>query len=149
LQRIQIIKGWVDDAGQTHEQVFDVAGDTDNGAWVDETSCRPTGSGAPSLCAVWRDDDFDPARDAFYYTRVLENPSCRWSTRHCLAAGVNPFAASCQAQADALTAKLQEEQGAKGDVYGNCCRQAAQEPFYSPVIQERAWSSPIWYVAKQ
>ena len=48
--------------------------------------------------------------------------------------------------ADALTAKLQEEQGAKGDVYGNCCKKTGEEPFYSPVIQERAWSSPIWYV---
>jgi hypothetical protein len=42
---------------------------------------------------------------------------------------------------------LQEEQGARGDVYGNCCKQAQEEPFYSPVIQERAWTSPIWYQA--
>ena len=48
-------------------------------------------------------------------------------------------------KADALTAKLQDEQGAQGDVYGNCCKKAEQEAFYSPVIQERAWTSPIWY----
>ena len=148
LQRIQIIKGWLDDSGNTHEQVFDVAGDKNNGAWVDGETCRPTGSGAGSLCAVWRDEQFDPAQNAFYYARVLENPSCRWSTRHCLAAGVNPFAQDCREQADALTAKLQEEQGAKGDVYGNCCMRTEEEPFYSPVIQERAWTSPIWYNAE-
>jgi len=148
LQRIQIIKGWLDETGATQEQVFDVAGNRDNGAWVDSNTCRPTGSGATSLCVVWQDENFDPAQAAFYYARVLENPSCRWSTRHCLAAGVNPFAGNCRQQADALTARLQEEQGARGDVYGNCCRKTAEESFYSPVIQERAWTSPIWYGAK-
>ena len=147
LQRLQIIKGWLDDDGITHEQVFDVAGNSDNSAWVNTDTCRPTGSGARSLCAQWRDENFDPTQAAFYYARVLENPSCRWSTRHCLAAGVNPFADNCREQADALTAKLQEEQGAKGDVYGNCCKKVEAEPFYSPVIQERAWTSPIWYDA--
>ena len=145
LQRIQMIKGWLDGEGNTHEQVLDVAGAADNGAWVDAASCEPTGMGAGSLCAVWRDEGFDPAQDAFYYARVLENPSCRWSTRHCLAAGVNPFAEDCRQQAEALTARLQQEQGARGDVYGNCCKRAEEEPFYSPVIQERAWTSPIWY----
>ena len=145
LQRIQIIKGWLDAEGNTQEQVFDVAGDGNNGAWVDPGTCAATGSGAGALCAVWRDGNFDPGQRAFYYTRVIENPSCRWSTRHCLAAGVSPFAQDCRQQADALTAKLQDEQGAKGDVYGNCCKKADQEPFYSPVIQERAWTSPIWY----
>jgi len=145
LQRIQIIKGWLDGQGNTREQVFDVAGDSDNGAWVDTTNCDTIGRGARSLCAVWEDPDFDPRQRAFYYARVLENPSCRWSTRHCLAAGVNPFAADCRSQADALTAKLREEAGARGDVYGNCCKNTGDEAFYSPVIQERAWTSPIWY----
>jgi hypothetical protein len=145
LQRLQIIKGWLDAEGNTREQVFDVAGDKDNGAWVDSNSCEAKGRGAKSLCAVWQDEDFDPKQRAFYYARVIENPSCRWSTRHCLAAGVNPFAENCQAQADALTAKLQEQQNAQGDVYGNCCKQTEEEAFYSPVIQERAWTSPIWY----
>jgi hypothetical protein len=39
------------------------------------------------------------------------------------------------------------EAGGRGDVYGNCCLSEAEEPFYSPVIQERAWTSPIWYAA--
>ncbi len=145
LQRIQIIKGWLDADGNTHERVFDVAGNSDNGAWVDTATCDATGSGARALCAQWEDPAFDPQQRAFYYARVLENPSCRWSTRHCLAAGVNPFASDCREQADALTTKLQDHAGARGDVYGNCCKQTGQETFYSPVIQERAWTSPIWY----
>jgi len=149
LQRIQIIKGWLDADGNTQEQVFDVAGDKDNGAWIDTNSCATTGGGTKSLCAVWRDESFDPRQRAFYYTRVVENPSCRWSTRHCLAAGVSPFAKNCREQADALTAKSQEEQGARGDVYGNCCKKTEEEAFYSPVIQERAWTSPIWYHPKK
>ncbi len=144
LQRAQIVKGWVDADGETHERVFDVAGDPENGAWVDTQTCAPTGSGAANLCAVWEDPGFDPSQPAFYYLRVLENPTCRWSTLHCQAAGVNPFANDCDAQADRATARAQER-GAQGDVYGKCCLREAEEPFYAPVIQERAWTSPIWY----
>ena len=144
LQRVQIIKGWVDATGATHEKVFDVAGTPDNGATVDPDSCAPVGSGHAKLCAVWQDPGFNPAEDAFYYVRVVENPSCRWSTLQCQAAGVNPFAPNCADQAAAMTEKLQDD-GAIGDVYGKCCIDPEQEPFYSPVIQERAWTSPIWY----
>ena len=83
LQRIQIIKGWVDDAGGLHQQVFDAAGGP-NGASVDPSTCEPTGPGADQLCAVWRDPDFDPSRRAVYYARAIENPSCRYSTWQCL-----------------------------------------------------------------
>jgi len=144
LQRIQIIKGWLDAEGLTRERVYDVAGDPDNGADVDPLTCTPRGQGAASLCTVWRDPDFDPTRPAFYYARVLENPSCRWSTFQCRAAGVNPFASDCKAQAARATLEA-VEQGAQGDVYGRCCLDPAQEPFYSPLIQERAWTSPVWY----
>ena len=122
LQRLQIIKGWVDDQGQTHHQVIDVAGG-DNGASVDLNTCEPRGEGAAQLCSVWRDENFNPLQSAFYYTRVVENPSCRWSQRQCVAAGVD-----CD-RPDTI-----------GEGYSGCC--SAE---HRPVIQERAWSSPIWY----
>jgi len=147
LQRVQIIKGWVDKEGNTHERVIDVAGDANNGASVDEQSCKPRGSGAKALCAVWRDQNYDPTQNAFYYARVLENPSCRWSTLQCQAAGVNPFSEQCQSQASAAT-EAAADRGAIGDVYGKCCLNPAEQPFYTPTIQERAWSSPIWIDAK-
>jgi hypothetical protein len=59
-------------------------------------------------------------------------------------AGVNPFSDQCQEQSSAASQKAREEQGATGEVYKNCCRSAENEAFYSPVIQERAWTSPIW-----
>jgi len=144
LQRIQIIKGWVDADGETYEQVFDVAGTPDNGASVDPNSCAPVGTGFTDMCRVWKDPSFKVDESAFYYARVLENPSCRWSTRHCQAAGVNPFSKDCKTQA-AEQNLLRQEQGAIGDVYDNCCIDPEQQPFYQPVIQERAWTSPIWY----
>jgi len=143
LQRIQVIKGWLDAQGQTHERVFDVAGTPAGNAGVDPETCAPTGRGHESLCTVWRDPEYDASERAFYYTRVLENPSCRWSTLQCQAAGVNPFAHNCAEQASARTAEAQDR-GAIGDVYGKCCLDPAREPFYSPTLQERAWTSPIW-----
>ncbi|MDJ0866166.1 MAG: DUF3604 domain-containing protein [Myxococcota bacterium] len=134
LQRVQIVKGWVDAQGETHERVFEVAGDPDNGASVDPQTCDLVGTGFADLCTVWEDPDFDPDQRAFYYARVLDNPSCRWSTRLCQSEGVNPLSPSCEAQA-----------AAAGPDFENCCIRKEDEPFYSPVIQERAWSSPIWY----
>jgi hypothetical protein len=121
LQRVQIVKGWI--AGDTtHERVYDVAGGA-NGASVDAASCETQGDGAAQLCAVWRDPDFDPAERAFYYARVLENPTCRWSQRLCVAAGVR-----C---GDSSTVSPGFEP---------CCA-----PDHVPAVQERAWTSPIWY----
>ena len=148
LQRVQIIKGWVDSSGQTQEKVFDIAGNSANGAGVDPQSCARIGRGMQQSCTVWQDPQFEAGEDAFYYVRVLENPTCRWSTLQCQAAGVNPFSEQCAQQATAATA-IARDSGASGDVFGKCCRDPAQEAFYSPIIQERAWSSPIWYRAQQ
>ena len=144
LERIQIIKGWTDEEGRTFERVFDIAGAPSAAAGVDPLTCEPVGQGHQELCAVWSDPSFDPKHPAFYYLRVLENPSCRWSTRQCQNAGVNPFAQDCAARAAARTAQ-EVEQGARGDVYGKCCQREEQQPFYEPLIQERAWTSSIWY----
>jgi len=134
LQRLQIVKGWVDGAGQTHERVFDVAGDAGNGAGVDPATCTPRGSGAGELCATWRDPKFRPRERAFYYARVLENPTCRWSTRVCKAMAVDPFSPDCSAQA-----------ATAGAAFAACCLGTGNDAFLDPVVQERAWTSPVWY----
>lgn len=123
LQRIQIIKGWVDDRGQRHEKVYEVAGDAQNGADVNHQTCALRGAGFSSLCSVWRDPDFSADMPAYYYSRVVENPSCRWSQKICASQGVdcgNP---------DTV-----------GEGLAGCC-----DTRHRPVIQERAWTSPIWY----
>ena len=142
LQRIQIVKGWVDRDGNIHESVIDVAGNADNGAWINEQTCQPTGRGHAQLCQVWTDQTFEADQHAFYYARILENPSCRWSSHQCMATGVNPFSDDCANQAEQAA---QQVSGTFGDIYGKCCLTADTEPFFSPVIQERAWTSPIWY----
>jgi hypothetical protein len=147
LQRVQIIKGWVDAEGNSHERVYDIAGSADNGAGIDAQTCGRVGRGMQQACSLWQDPQFNASEDAFYYVRVLENPTCRWSTLQCQAAGVNPFSEQCKAQAEVATSKAQDL-GGTGDIYGRCCTDPARESFYSPVIQERAWSSPIWYRAK-
>jgi hypothetical protein len=146
LQRVQVIKGWVDADGKTREEVFDIAGSADNGAGIDPQTCGRVGRGMQQSCIIWQDPHFDAAEDSFYYVRVLENPTCRWSTLQCQAAGVNPFSDACDSQAERATAKA-HELGASGDVFGRCCTNPDEHAFYSPVIQERAWSSPIWYRA--
>ncbi len=114
LQRVQVVKGWVDAAGR-HQQVFDVAGDPDNGASVDTDTCVASGPGEDALCTVWSDPSFDPTQHAFYYVRVLENPTCRWSTVNCNALAPVDRPPSCT------------------------------DPDVEKTVQERAWTSPIWY----
>lgn len=114
LQRIQIVKGWIA-GGQSHQQVYDVAGDPDNGAGVDPVTCATSGTGFSSLCTVWTDPDFDPSEAAFYYARVLENPRCRWHTVGCNALPPAERPASCS------------------------------DPAVPRTVQERAWTSPVWY----
>jgi hypothetical protein len=123
LQRVQIIKGWLTPSGEFQEKVVDVAGDAHNGASVDTQSCATRGKGFEALCAVWTDADFRSGQQAYYYSRVVENPSCRWSQRICVDKGVD-----C-ARPETI-----------GDGLEGCCA-----PEHQKVIQERAWSSPIWY----
>jgi hypothetical protein len=122
LDRIQIIKGWLDAKGVQHEKIYDVAWSGDRkpdlksgklppvGNTVDATKADYTNTiGATELSAAWTDPAFNPALHAFYYMRVIEIPTPRWSTRDAVALGI-------------------------------------PVPKGLPVsIQERAWSSPIWY----
>ena len=123
LDRVQIIKGWTELSGKPHEEIYDVACSdgrkpdpnsnlcNDSGASVNLINCQISGNlGADELKTVWEDPDFDPNLKAFYYVRVLENPTCRWSTWDALKSGEKP----------------------RQDL--------------PATIQERAWSSPIWYV---
>jgi len=162
LQRIQIVKGWLD--GEDYQvEVYDIAGDANNGASVDLDTCERQGEGFGDLCNVWQDPDFDPAQRAYYYARVLENPSCRWTTWQCSAAeyDCNDWDyAACAARKlkflpsdytcdccdpaaglnqDFCTAVDCSDPGLLTAAEERCCYQV------EPAIQERAWTSPIWY----
>ena len=102
LDRLQIVKGWIAD-GETHERVFDVACSDDRPidptthrcaatlATVDLATCAIQADiGSDELKASWRDPTYEPNQASFYYVRVLENPTCRWSTFDALRAGVEP-----------------------------------------------------------
>ena len=121
LQRAQVVKSWIDESGETHERLFDVACSNgltpdpkthrcpDNGASVDLDDCSISlDKGDVELVTLWSDPTFDPTERALYYARVLQNPTCRWSTWDAIRIGVEP------------TSKV------------------------PATIQERAWSSPIW-----
>lgn len=123
LQRIQVIKGWLAKDGKRREKVVDIAGG-DNNAGVDEASCKPHGRGETRMCAVWEDTDFNSTDESYYYARVLENPSCRWNSYICIAQQVN-----CAVPEDVPPG------------FEQCCSEE-----YPRVIQERAWTSPVWYV---
>ncbi|MCD4719154.1 MAG: DUF3604 domain-containing protein [Desulfobacula sp.] len=125
LQRIQMIKGWIEN-GERREEVFDIAcsdGLTpdpstercpDNGARVDIKTCDITqDNGMAEMKLVWEDTKFNPEHSTFYYVRVLENPTCRWSTYDAIRLGQPP----------------------RKDI--------------PATIRERAWSSPIWYAPEQ
>ncbi|HIC59240.1 MAG TPA: DUF3604 domain-containing protein [Rhodospirillales bacterium] len=114
LAKIQIIKGSVSADGTPKVEVFDIAQDTGDYS-IDPSSCTASGSGAASLCQQWTDPNFDPTDHAYYYVRVLEYPSCRWSTYLC-----NEFTDSPQPE--------------------NCVN-----PLMPKLIEERAWTSPIWF----
>jgi len=121
LDRVQIVKGWLDAAGKQHEKIFDVvwSGDRKIGAdgklppvgnSVDlKTATYTNDIGAQQLTIGWTDPEFKADQRAFYYARVLEIPTPRWNTY------------------DAVRMKMQP---------------LTKVP---TTIQERAWSSPIWY----
>ena len=122
LDRVQIIKGWLDGKGELHEKIYDIACSDDRAIGSDKRCNRPVGStvdvadasftntiGDVSMVAYWEDPDFDPDERAFYYVRVLEIPTPRWTTY------------------DAAFYKVKLPEGVPAEQ------------------QERAYTSPIWY----
>ena len=125
LDRVQIIKGWLDADGETHERIYDIAVSDGRQIGDDGRAREPVGTtvdiptatytntigAASTFEAYWSDPDFDPAEDAFYYVRVLEIPTPRWTTH----------------DAAFFDIPLPES--------------------VPPTIQDRAYTSPIWYSA--
>lgn len=122
LDRVQMIKGWLDDKGEPHERIYDIAVSDGRKIGSDNRAKKAVGNtvdvakasyqntiGDATLAAYWQDPDFDPQQQAFYYVRVLEIPTPRWTT------------------IDAKLFKREIPEGAPTS------------------IQERAYSSPIWY----
>jgi hypothetical protein len=134
IERVQVVKGWVDAEGQTQERVFDVVPPTTPSATVDPVTCTSSAAGRADACTIWEDPTFVRGERAFYYLRVLENPTCRWSTLVCRSVGVDPLAPDCAAQA-----------AVADPAFADCCLGPANDPFMEPIVQERAWTSPIWY----
>jgi len=121
LDRVQIVKGWLDAKGKTHEKVYDVVWSGDRklnkkgklpavGNTVDVASASWTNTiGSPELITVWKDPDFNPKQAAFYYSRVIEIPTPRWTAY----------------DAKRFNVKMDKE--------------------VPMITQERAYTSPIWY----
>ena len=122
LDRVQVIKGWLDKDGKTHERIYDIAVSDDRTVGDDGRARQPVGStvdiekatytntiGDAILAAHWEDPDFDPSEPGFYYVRVLEIPTPRWTTYDAVFFGI-------------------------------------KRPDNVPAtVQDRAYTSPIWY----
>jgi hypothetical protein len=121
LDRIQVIKGWLDAKGKVHEKVYDVAVSDGRKIFKGKVT-KPVGStvdlktatysntiGDAQLSAGWTDRDFDPSQRAFYYARVIEIPTPRWTAFDEVRFGIK------------------------------------MGPEVTRVLQERAYTAPIWY----
>jgi hypothetical protein len=110
LERIQVVKGWLDAEGQTHEKVYDVSVAEKTGSTVNVEKASYTNTvGQTQLAAYWQDPAFDPAQSAFYYARVIEIPTPRWTAYDAARLGTELL------------------------------------PEATLVVQDRAYTSPIWY----
>jgi hypothetical protein len=168
LDRVQIVKGWVDASGTAQEKVYELDGGSglvpipQDGslpnrqppAAVNLKTCQPSGVGHASLCTTWQDPQFDPTQHAFYYARVLEEPSCRWNQFYCNARGVDCSAPMgvCGSTDPAFNGK---GCGSNADCGGGVCETPVSYTQWEyqqccsgdvpQTVQQRAWTSPIWY----
>jgi hypothetical protein len=124
LDRVQVIKGWIDNKGKTHERIYDIAVSGEREIGADGRARKSVGStvdiekasytntiGAPLLAGFWEDPDFDPTQNAFYYVRVLEIPTPRWTS------------------------------------YDAAFYDIKRPDNVPATVQDRAYTSPIWYTA--
>jgi len=122
LDRVQIIKGWLDSRGEVHERIYDIVVSDGRSIGDDGRAHEPVGStidlddasytnsiGDPVMAGHWVDPDFDPSQSAFYYVRVIEIPTPRWTAY------------------DAKFFDVEMPEGTK------------------MTVQDRAYTSPIWY----
>ncbi len=122
LQALQVVKGWLEN-GELRERVYTVAGQASSSAGADPMTCAMQGRGERQICTLWRDPEFAEDQRAYYYARVLELPSCRWQTHACVARGI----------------RCDQPETMKGG-FEDCCTGVVPA-----TVQQRAWSSPIWY----
>lgn len=85
LQRLQIVKGWISEDGSPAFKVYDVEGSIEQGGTIDPETGDKADGGANAMCTVFTDPDFNADLPSYYYLRVVENPSLRWSQAQCLA----------------------------------------------------------------
>ena len=117
LQQLQLVRGWIEGDGTRRTEVIVLAGGA-NDASVDFETGERSGKGHDTLCAVYRDESFDPEVSTYYYVRVVENPSARWSVYDCLRIPEAERPAVCS------------------------------DGSYPQTTQEMAWTSPIWHEAR-
>jgi hypothetical protein len=95
LQKLQIIKGWVDGQGNSRNKVVDLVGAENVAGSVDLETGVWSGSGSSTLCAVFEDSEFDPSESAYYYLRAVEVPTLRWNWAQCVALPVQERPMAC------------------------------------------------------
>lgn len=146
LQRLDLVKGYIDAARQPKVQVFSGIARTSEPVQLPSTrDCSlAVGRHPEQLCAVWSDSDFASSRDAFYYARAVEIPSCRWSERLCQSQPVD-----CS-RIDPANGEFAADSGLRG--FEGCCAVSGEPGRFRGTrtfntIEERAWASPIWYDA--
>ena len=124
LEKAQIVKIWEEDGG-TKVKVFDLGPSVPKEGALDMSTCEPQPKGHAQLCHHWQDPEFTPGNNALYYARIMQMPTCRWNAFQCVDENIN-----CESGEPVP------------DDWELCCDPAIQKS-----IQERAWTSPIWYDA--
>lgn len=145
LQAIDIIKGTLNASGDPKVRSYEAVAHTTHPVEQPAPDCSVApGLHPEQLCVTWQDPDFHAGRDAYWYARAREIPSCRWSTQLCVSAHVD-----CAALSPA-NGIFPAESGFKG--YEGCCAMSGSPGSFTgknifATLEERVWGSPVWYEA--